>query len=224
MIATVTVLGCEERPAASPTGETAATGAEAASTNLVIYSNGEATSLRVEGNRAWGPSVEIERMGDGYRGTWRGRVVDLHLDPDKNRIPTASWATCRSTLPVPVSSEDGTIKAAGLVGGDLSNFEVSDDHITGRVAHCAYDMKRKSPDKHVYGGYISCGGGPSPRLAHHDPAEHPRAAAARAGNALRDAARDLGACSTFAIACSPSKEDARPTPSPVDPHVRREAA
>ena len=55
-----------------------------------------------------------------------------------------------------------TPAAAGLVGGALSNFEIDDDHISGRVANCAYDLKRKPPESDKYKGNISCGGGPSP--------------------------------------------------------------
>ena len=160
--AAAALTGCAERPAASPTGETAETGADGArSHDLTLYSNGEATSLRVDGYRAWGPSVEIERMGDGYRGTWRGRVVDIHLDTNSDRIH-GIVGSMPFDLHVSSGGDDGKITAAGLVGGALSNFEIDDDHISGRVAHCAYDMKRKSPQTNVYGGYVSCGGGPSP--------------------------------------------------------------
>ena len=151
--ATLTGLtGCADRPAVS---------ADRA-TDLVVYSNGEATSLKVDGYRAWGPSIEIERMGDGYRGMWRGHPVDVRLDTDQNRIH-GMVGSMPFDLHVETEGEEGNIiKAAGLVGGALSNFEIDDDHISGRVANCAYDLKRKPPESDRYKGYISCGGGPSP--------------------------------------------------------------
>jgi hypothetical protein len=124
---------------------------------LVVYANGYASSLRIEGDRAWGPASELKRFDGGYRGTLQGHVVDVHLTDDRVHGMVGS-----TPLDLYVSSNAGRVHGQGLVNGHLSTFDVDNDVIDGSFGGCSYQMKRKAPDSDDYLGYRSCSGGPFP--------------------------------------------------------------
>lgn len=123
------------------------------STDLVIYANGTANSMRMEGDRAWGPATELKRFEDAYRGTLQGHVVDLHFTDD--RIHGMVGA---SRFDLYVTTVDGKVHGQGLLNGHISTFDVDGDVIEGSFGSCAYQMKRKSPESDDYLGYRSCSG------------------------------------------------------------------
>ena len=118
---------------------------------LVVYANGEATSLRMEGERAWGPAAELKRFDDAYRGTLQGLVVDLHFTDD--RVHGTVGSTRNDFY---VSTVDGKVHVQGLVNGHISTFDVDAETIEGSFGNCAYQMKRKGPESDDYFGYRSC--------------------------------------------------------------------
>lgn len=119
---------------------------------LVVYANGNASSVRIEGTRAWGPTAELRRFDDTYRGTLQGQVVDLHFTDDRVHGMVGS-----SKVDLHVSTVDGKVHGQGLLNGHLSTFDVDGEAIVGSFGSCAYDMKRKSPESDDYVGYRSCG-------------------------------------------------------------------
>jgi hypothetical protein len=128
---------------------------------LVVYANGEATSMRIEGDRAWGPAAELKRFDDAYRGTLQGHVVDLHFTDD--RVHGTVGSTRNDFY---VSTVDGKVHVQGLVNGRVSTFDVDADAIAGSFGNCSYEMKRKA-ETDDYFGYRSCSNGlfPSSRVS-----------------------------------------------------------
>lgn len=118
---------------------------------LVVYANGEASSLRMVGERAWGPAAELQRFDGAYRGTLQGQVVDLHFTGD--RVHGMVGSTRNDFY---VSSVDGKVHVQGLVNGHISTFEVDGETIEGTVGNCSYQMKRRGPESDDYLGYRSC--------------------------------------------------------------------
>ncbi len=117
--------------------------------------------MRIEGDRAWGPAVELKRFGDAYRGTLQGLVVDLHFTHD--RVHGMVGSTRNDFY---VSTVDGKVHVQGLVNGRVSTFDVGAEAIAGSFGNCAYEMKRK-PETDDYFGYRSCSNGtfPSSRVS-----------------------------------------------------------
>ncbi len=128
---------------------------------LVVYANGSASSMRIEGARAWGPATELERFDDAYRGTLQGLVVDLHFTGD--RVHGMVGSTRNDFY---VSTVDGKVHVQGLVNGRVSTFDVDADTIEGSFGNCSYEMKRKA-ETDDYFGYRSCSSGvfPSSRVS-----------------------------------------------------------
>ena len=124
---------------------------------LVVYANGEANSLRLEGDRAWGPAAELKRFDGAYRGTLQGHVVDLHFTDDRVHGMVGS-----SRLDLHVSGDDGKVHGQGLLNGRISTFDVDADTIEGSFGNCSYQMQRKAPDSDDYFGYRSCSGSTYP--------------------------------------------------------------
>ena len=137
-------------PAATPSEATASAG----SGELVMYANGSATSLKMEGDRAWGPSAELTRFDGAYRGTFNGRSVDLHMEGDRvfGTIGT-------SKVDIHVSGDGVQVHGQGLLNGHISTFDVNDATLEGSFGLCSYQMKRKEQDATgKYVGYQSCSG------------------------------------------------------------------
>jgi hypothetical protein len=120
---------------------------------LVVYANGNASSLRVEGERTWGPSAELKRFDDSFRGTLQGHVVDLHYNDDHLHGLIGS-----SKVDLHITTVDGKIHGQGLLQGHISTFDVDAEAIEGSFGNCSYQMKRKSPESDDYLGYRSCSG------------------------------------------------------------------
>jgi hypothetical protein len=124
---------------------------------LVLWANGQANSVRVEGDRAWGPAAELKRYDDAYRGMLQGHTVDIHFTDDRVHGLIGS-----SRLDFYVSTVDGKVHGQGLVNGRISTFDVDGESIEGSFGNCGYSMKRKNPESDDYTGFRSCSGGSYP--------------------------------------------------------------
>ncbi|MDB4942319.1 MAG: hypothetical protein JWP97_1853 [Labilithrix sp.] len=144
---------------------------------MVVYANGEASSLRLEGTRAWGPAAELKRFDGAYRGTLQGHVVDLRFVDDR-----VTGVVGLSRVDIHVSEVNGRVHGQGLLNGHVSRFDVDDETLEGTFGMCSYQMKRRRADgdeappgaapgdeapagKDDYYGYRSCNGSPTP-VAH----------------------------------------------------------
>lgn len=130
-----------------------------AADELVMWSNGTATSLKMNGDRAWGPGAELTRFDGAYRGTFNGRTVDLHLEGDRVFGMIGS-----SKVDLHVSGDGAQVHGEGLLNGQLSNFDIDDASLAGTFGLCSYQMKRKDPASQDgrYLGYQSCNGAAYP--------------------------------------------------------------
>lgn len=124
---------------------------------LVVYANGSAQSLRMEGERAWGPSAELKRFDGAYRGTLYGQYVDLHFTDDRVTGTVGS-----SRVDLHVSEEGGRVHGQGLLNGHISTFDVDGDVLEGSFGMCSYQMKRADKEKDDYRGWRSCSGAAYP--------------------------------------------------------------
>lgn len=92
------------------------------------------TEKEVRG-RAYGEPIELSLKEGHVGGVYRGGPVDLRL-----------------------KEEGTTLEARGSFGGQLTNFQVSPQGLTGTVGRCSYQLKA-SKEKDRYQGTRSCGAG-----------------------------------------------------------------
>ena len=142
------------RADASSPGTCACSAASGPSEELVVWANGSARSLRMVGDRAWGPTAELKRFDGAYRGSMAGSIVDLHFTDDRVHGTVGS-----GRFDIYVTSVGGKVHGQGLLNGHISTFDVDDDVVEGSFGSCAYQMKRKTPEGDDYFGYQSCSGG-----------------------------------------------------------------
>lgn len=131
---------CE--PPASPNGP---------ATYFTLRTEGKAVQLRLDGDRLYGPSTDISRVGEGeYRGRWKDQLADLR---SKGGVIEGTIASMRTELHA-TRGEQG-LAAQGLVAGILCNIQVTPAAYKGVVGACTYDLT-KQPDG-TYGGRRACG-------------------------------------------------------------------
>ncbi|QSQ20942.1 hypothetical protein JY651_37845 [Pyxidicoccus parkwayensis] len=85
--------------------------------------------------RAFGQPIDVTLKEDHVGGIYRGGPVNLKL-----------------------TEEGDTLQAKGSFGGQITNFKVSPESITGTVGRCSYQLKAAA-EKDRYQGTRSCGFG-----------------------------------------------------------------
>ena len=112
-------------------------------------------TIRLDGDRLFGPDVEVSRLSDGFRGHFGNRVVDLRTADMK---VYGSIGSAHTELYVEERPNGVVVK--GLYGGTLGTIELLSDKVSGSIGDCTYDLVRAGAgsDLPVYTGRRACRG------------------------------------------------------------------
>jgi hypothetical protein len=110
-------------------------------------------TIRLDGDRLFGPNVEVSRLSDGFRGHVGNRLVDLRTE---NRKVFGSIGSAHTELHV--EERPGGFVMKGMYGGRLGTIELLNDKMLGSIGNCTYDMVRAGTDVAHYTGRRACRG------------------------------------------------------------------
>jgi hypothetical protein len=114
---------------------------------------GDTEQARLEGSRLYGAGLEVSRFDDGYRGTGRSGVIDLHTAGNKISGTVGAGST-------ELFVDDGPqgLHVQGRFGARMSDLAVQPDRVTGTIGRCQYDLQRPGGQGPWYEGQRACGG------------------------------------------------------------------
>ncbi len=121
---------------------------------FTLRTQGGASQLRVEGDRVYSSSVEVERMKDGgLRGRVGGEVLDLRTEEGTH----VTGMIGSGMTDLHITTQGTATHAQGLFAGGLSNVTLSDASMLGTVGRCGYELYRSNAPGVWYEGRRSCG-------------------------------------------------------------------
>jgi hypothetical protein len=155
MLSAVLVLaaGCMHDPAEAPeAGAPAEHGCSEAFVLRVVGS--QPIAVRVGEAEIVGPEVALALYEDDARWALRGRAFDRPVDLE---LTSSEVAGSVGGLPlrVVVTREGEGLHVRGLVRGQISEFRLDGQTLSGRVGRCSYDLDRSG---RTYEGRRSCAG------------------------------------------------------------------
>jgi hypothetical protein len=106
--------------------------------HLVLRGRGTATIAKLEGVRFYGADGEVDQFQDGWRGRWRGEIVDLRADGERITGMVRGQPT-----DLHVVTEGDTVVIRGIFGGDLGALHVGPNEIDGTVGRKGLHIFRK---------------------------------------------------------------------------------
>jgi hypothetical protein len=109
--------------------------------------------IRLEGDRLFGPDVEVSRLSDGFRGHVGHRNVDLRTSEMKVFGSIGSALT-----ELYVEERPGGFVMKGMYGGKLGTIELLGNKMAGSIGNCTYDLTRAGSDVPHYTGRRACRG------------------------------------------------------------------
>lgn len=109
--------------------------------------------VRLEGNRLFGPDVEVSRLTEGFRGHVGNRMVDLRTSEMK---VFGSIGLAHTELYVEERPSGFVLK--GMYSGKLGSIELLADKMAGSIGGCTYDMIRAEAAVFRYTGRRVCRG------------------------------------------------------------------
>jgi hypothetical protein len=115
------------------------------------------TVAKLEGVRFYGPDGDVERFEDGWRGRWRGEVVDLRVS-DGDRI---TGVVHGGIADLHVVRENDHDRLQGIFGGDLGSLRMDAREIDGTIGRRGlHVVRRDGPGAagSVYTGVAGSGG------------------------------------------------------------------
>ena len=123
--------------AAGCAGQSAFGGSSGNEQYFTLRTAASTEQVRLEGNRLFGPDVEVSRMTEGFRGHVGNRMVDLRTSEMK---VFGSIGSAHTELYV--EEKPGGFVLKGLYGGKLGTIELLSDKMAGSIGGCSYDMVR----------------------------------------------------------------------------------
>jgi hypothetical protein len=112
--------------------------------HFTLRSPGGFDELAIEGERVFGPNIEVTRYDDAYRGTVRQLFVDLRI---RENLIEGTVANGRTELHIE-KFEDG-FSVQGLFGGRMGNITLRADRFEGKMGGRVFVLV-KSEDPLVY--------------------------------------------------------------------------
>jgi hypothetical protein len=106
-----------------------------------VFGPGNAFSIKLEGPRLFGPELDVVKLADGYRGQFRGDVIDLRSDGNHVAGTIAGRHTDLHVEPI----GDGSL-IQGVFADNLSRIELAPDRIKGNIGNTSYDLLRQGTD------------------------------------------------------------------------------
>jgi hypothetical protein len=150
LVAAVVVVGCSHAPQTLPGPDWGIARASYADT-FEIGGQGDHWGVRVTDDEMLGiePDFALARTDGEIRGRALGVgvVVGFHGDEGAGVYRGAPFQ-------VHVERTPAGLHVSGILGGALSNFDLSTDRINGRVGSCGYDVRWNGSE---YSGSRACG-------------------------------------------------------------------
>lgn len=106
--------------------------------HMVLRKPGQPTIAKLEGVRFFGPEGEVDRFEDGWRGRWRGEIVDLRAVGDRITGMVHGQPT-----DLHVVTDGDTIEIRGIFGGDLGSLRLGPNEIDGTIGRRGLHVVRK---------------------------------------------------------------------------------
>ncbi len=124
---------------------------------ITLRTPGELLAVTIDGARVFGPTIEVARYGNAYRGRSATGVVDVRVEND---MIEGTVGSARTELHVE-KDEAGGFVVRGMNRGMLGELEVRSDRLVGRLGGCSFDLRQASDAcGKTYSGQAVCGDGP----------------------------------------------------------------
>jgi hypothetical protein len=124
---------------------------------ITLRTPGSLSTVTIDGTRVFGPTIEVARYGNEYRGRSANGLVDLRLE---NGTIEGTVGSDRTELHVE-KDEAGGFTVRGMNRGMLGELEVRSDRFVGRLGGCSFDLHQVSDAcGKTYSGPAFCGSSP----------------------------------------------------------------
>jgi hypothetical protein len=115
---------------------------------FTLRTSANTQTMRLDGDRLFGPDVEVSRLSDGFRGHVGNLLVDLRTE---NMKVSGSIGSAHTELYV--EERSGGLVVKGLYGGALGSIEMLTEKVSGSIGNCTYDMIRAGTEVDVTARY-----------------------------------------------------------------------
>jgi hypothetical protein len=102
---------------------------------------GNAFSLKLEGQRLFGPDLDVVKTPEGYRGQLRGKVIDLRLEGGRITGTIGGDPFDHHTDLHVEQLPDGVL-VQGIFADGLTRLEFGPDRLKGNIGNISYDLIR----------------------------------------------------------------------------------
>jgi hypothetical protein len=126
---------------------------EATVEHFTLRSPGGFEELAIEGERIYGPDVDVTRYDDTYRGNVRTLLVDLRV---RENLIEGTVGNARTELHVQKLADGFGVR--GLFGGRMGQFLMQSDRLEGRMGGRVLVLRRSENDPLVYRSVPGAGG------------------------------------------------------------------
>jgi hypothetical protein len=120
--------------------------------HFTLRSPGGFEELALEGDRIFGPNIEVTRYGDTYRGNIRSLFVDLRV---RESLIEGTIGNARTELHVDKLADGFGVR--GLFGGRMGQFLLQSDRLEGRMGGRAFVLRRSETDPLLYRSVSAAG-------------------------------------------------------------------
>lgn len=126
--------------------------------HFTLRSPGGFEELALEGERIFGPNIDVTRYDDTYRGNVRQLFVDLRV---RDNLIEGTVGNARTELRIERFPDGFGVR--GLFGGRIGAFLLQSDRLEGRMGGRAFVLRRSEDDPLVYrsaaeGGHLTARG------------------------------------------------------------------
>jgi hypothetical protein len=120
--------------------------------HFTLRSPGGFEEIALEGDRMFGPYLEIARYDNAYRGHVRQLTVDLRLSEN---LIEGSIGNARTELRIERFPDGFAVR--GLFGGRIGQFLMQADRLEGRMGGRAFVLRKSEEDPTVYRSIVGAG-------------------------------------------------------------------
>jgi hypothetical protein len=120
--------------------------------HFTLRSPGGFDELALEGDRVFGPNIEVTRYGDTYRGAVRQQFLDLRV---RENLIEGTVGNGRTELRIEKFADGFGVR--GLFGGRMGQFLMREDLLQGRMGGRAFVLRRSENDPFVYQSVVGSG-------------------------------------------------------------------
>ena len=113
--------------------------------HFTLRSPGGFEELALEGERIFGPNIDVTRYDDTYRGTVRTLLVDLRL---RENLIEGTVGNGRTELRIERFADGFGVR--GMFGGRLGQILMQADRLEGRMGGRALVLRRSEKDPLLY--------------------------------------------------------------------------